>query len=104
VEQSLLYRLVQEAITNVCKHAEASIVKITMEIRDQVLTIRIIDDGRGINPTELHSDSRGLRFMQQRADLIGAAIAWQRGENDRGTVVEIVMNLAGRESDKNTDS
>jgi signal transduction histidine kinase len=104
VEQSLLYRLVQEAITNICKHAEASTVKITMEIRDQVLTIRVIDDGHGINPTELRSDSRGIRYMQQRADLIGAAIAWQRGENDRGTTVEIVMNLAGRESDKNTDS
>jgi signal transduction histidine kinase len=104
VEQSLLYRLVQEAITNICKHAAASTVKITMETHNQLLTIRVIDDGHGINPAELRADSRGIRYMQQRADLIGAAIAWQRGENDRGTVVEIVMNLAGRESDKNTNS
>ncbi len=104
VELSLLYRLVQESLTNVCKHAAASVVKITMEKRDQALAIMVIDDGKGIDVNSLTGQSRGLGYMRQRADLIGATVNWRRGDDGKGTVVEILMSLAGNKSDNNPDS
>lgn len=97
IEQSLLYRLVQESITNICKHAEATMVRATMEKEEETtLVVRITDDGKGIDPTKMRSDSRGLRYMRLRAELIGATIAWLAGENAKGTTVEIRVNLANR--------
>ncbi len=96
VEQSLLYRLVQESITNVCKHAQAKTVRASMDVENEHLVIRVSDDGRGIDPSKLRDDSRGLRYMRQRGDLIGATIAWRPGDQGKGTVVEIRMDLSGR--------
>lgn len=93
VEQSLLYRLVQESITNICKHAEASTVRIVVEKVDNDLLITINDDGKGLDPAKSRQDSRGLKYMRLRADLIGATIAWKAGDNNRGTKVEIRMDL-----------
>jgi signal transduction histidine kinase len=96
VEQSLLYRLVQESITNICKHAGASTVRANVEMDGSQLVIRVADDGKGIDKSKWREDSRGIRYMRQRADLIGATIAWRPGEGEKGTVVEIRMELAGR--------
>lgn len=94
VEQSLLYRLVQESITNVCKHAGASTVRASMEKEDDSLVIRIADDGKGIDPSMMRADSRGLKYMRYRADLIGATIGWRAGDDGKGTTVEIRVSLA----------
>lgn len=96
VEKGLLYRLVQESITNICKHANANQVRTTMENDGDELLIRVIDDGKGIDPNMMRGDSRGLKYMRYRADLIGATIAWKPGENGKGTVVEIRINLQDR--------
>jgi signal transduction histidine kinase len=98
VEQSLLYRLVQETITNICKHANASTVRATVDKVDGCLMITINDDGKGLDPAKSRSDSRGLKYMRLRADLIGATIAWKQGENDKGTKVEIRLDLTGRQA------
>lgn len=104
VEQSLLYRLIQESITNVCKHARASVVRVGMEKESETVVVRIADDGVGIEPEKLDMESRGLRYMRQRADLIGATIAWRNGDNGKGTVVEIRLDLTGRSNAENSDS
>lgn len=104
VEQSLLYRLVQESITNICKHAQASEVRTNLEIARGHLIIQIIDDGKGIEFGKLKEDSRGVRYMRQRGDLIGAKIVWTPADGGRGTMVEIRMDLAGRENGKGSDS
>ncbi|HEY9785654.1 MAG TPA: ATP-binding protein [Candidatus Obscuribacterales bacterium] len=96
VEQSLLYRLIQESITNIVKHASATLVRIVIEKENQSLVICVIDNGKGIEPAKLSLDSRGLRYMRQRADLIGATIAWRTGEDGKGTIVEIRFDLSGR--------
>ena len=103
VEQSLVYRLVQESITNICKHANASTVRITVENLDNCLVITINDDGKGLDPAKTRQDSRGLKYMRLRADLIGATIAWKQGDNDKGTKVEIRLDLTGRQAVKNDD-
>lgn len=96
VEKGLLYRLVQESITNICKHAGASTVRTTLEMDGDELLIKVTDDGKGIDPAMARGDSRGLKYMRYRADLIGATIAWKPGENGKGTTVEIRINLADR--------
>ncbi len=93
VEQSLLYRLVQESITNICKHAGASMVRASMEKEEDSLLIRISDDGKGINKDMTRADSRGLKYMRYRADLIGATIFWKTGDDGKGTTVEIRVSL-----------
>jgi signal transduction histidine kinase len=96
VEKGLLYRLVQESITNICKHAGATTVRATLESEEDELVIKVIDDGKGIDPAMARGDSRGLKYMRYRADLIGATIAWKPGENGKGTSVEIRINLGDR--------
>lgn len=103
VEQSLVYRLVQESITNICKHANASTVRATVDKVDECLLITINDDGKGLDPAKQRNDSRGLKYMRLRADLIGATIAWKQGENDKGTKVEIRLDLTGRQAVQTDD-
>lgn len=103
IEKALLYRLVQESITNICKHARASKVRLLAEIQDSELAIKVQDDGGGIKDGP-GSKSRGLQYMKLRAEIIGARINWSPGPDDKGTVVDIKMNLAGRGGVENTDS
>ncbi len=95
VEQQLLYRLIQESITNTCKHSKAKRVSISLESEAAQLLIRIKDDGTGIAAAAM-ADSRGLRYMRLRAGLIGAAVAWLSPDpkSGKGTVVEIRHPLA----------
>jgi Signal transduction histidine kinase len=76
VEQSLLYRLVQESLTNVCKHAEAKNVSVSLSQNGSNLNIQIVDDGKGIDYDSISQHSRGLRYMRLRADLIDAVVEW----------------------------
>ena len=68
-----VYRVAQESLTNVARHAEASRVTIVLEQGIDSVVLRVIDDGRGFaaDPEE-HG---GLRSMRERALLIGAALA-----------------------------
>lgn len=104
IEQSLIYRLVQESITNIIKHASASTVRVFADVEREHLIIKVVDDGKGIDPEKINQDSRGLRYMRQRADLIGATIAWQAGEGGKGTIVEIQIGLTGRGDGASSDS
>ena len=103
VEQSLVYRLVQESITNICKHANANTVRVVVEKVDNALLITINDDGKGLDPAKTRQDSRGLKYMRLRADLIGATIAWKQGDNDKGTKVAIRLDLTGRKAGQTDD-
>lgn len=103
VEQSLLYRLIQESITNISKHARASVVRVGLQRERESIVIKIQDDGVGVDLEKLDMESRGLRYMRQRADLIGATIAWRGGDDGKGTVVEIRLDLTGRVNADDSD-
>ena len=104
IEQVLLYRLIQESITNICKHASASNVEVNINRLDNFLVCRVIDDGRGVDLSKISNESRGVRYMRQRADLIGATIGWYPAEKGTGTMVEIRMDLTGRTNGDDSDS
>jgi PAS domain S-box-containing protein len=69
------YRITQEAITNVARHASASRVEVALKARNSALTLAIVDDGCGFNPLDL-SDSEGLGVagMRERAGLVGGTL------------------------------
>lgn len=68
-----LYRIVQEALFNCVKHAKATRVKIHVQQNDAGVSVQIVDNGVGFNPTEVNGDQHfGIRGMQERAQSIGA--------------------------------
>ncbi|MDR7423606.1 MAG: GAF domain-containing sensor histidine kinase [Armatimonadota bacterium] len=72
--ETVAFRLVQEALTNVLRHAEASSVSVDVALDGRELRIRIEDNGRGFDPTRPRSTGRGglgLLGMQERVELVG---------------------------------
>jgi signal transduction histidine kinase len=67
--ETTVYRIVQEALTNVVKHAEATEVSILLVRRDGTLTVVLEDDGGGFDPNAVRSDSLGLEGMRERVAL-----------------------------------
>jgi PAS domain S-box-containing protein len=71
--ETAIYRVVQEALTNAARHAEASTISVELRVRDGVLSARIEDDGRGFE--EEDEPGLGLTGMRERAGLIGGELA-----------------------------
>lgn len=76
-----VYRVAQESLTNIARHADASHVEIALLPGPDSVVLRVIDDGRGIptpDPFALNGHG-GLRGMRERALLVGGALAVKRG-------------------------
>ncbi|MDA4893575.1 histidine kinase, partial [Streptomyces sp. MS2A] len=84
------YRIVQESLTNVLRHAAASRAVVAARISEGELTLRITDDGRGAAPTSLRSGA-GIRGMQERAALVGGTVTARPAPD--GFVVEARLPL-----------
>ena len=70
--QLVAYRTAQEALTNISKHAQPKAVHIDLSDREDVLTLEITDDGRGIDPAMRDKPKAfGLRGLQERARTVG---------------------------------
>jgi PAS domain S-box-containing protein len=84
-----LFRIFQEALTNVARHGEASSVEVTLEEADGIVSLEVGDDGKGI-PPEAISDPRslGLLGIRERARRLGGT-ATVTGAPSRGTVVSV---------------
>jgi signal transduction histidine kinase len=67
--ETTIYRIVQEALTNIVKHAEGTNVSILLVRRDNTVTAVIEDDGRGFEPHDVRVDSLGLEGMRERVAL-----------------------------------
>lgn len=93
-----LFRIVQEALTNVVKHAQARHVTIEI-IRDQrEATLLVSDDGIGFSAQHQHSAlSHGILGMRQRARALAGEFAI-RGRSGRGTTIEVRLPLAASAS------
>lgn len=73
--QVAFYRLCQEGLNNVAKHAGASQVAIDLEYGEHRVELHIRDNGCGFNPTQIPSGSHGLSIMRERAKAIGATLS-----------------------------
>jgi two-component system sensor histidine kinase UhpB len=84
-EELVVYRVAQEALTNVARHAGAKQVEVRLERTGEATVLVVRDDGRGV-PREAMSSSHGIRGMRERAMLIGAELSID-GTSGRGTQV-----------------
>jgi signal transduction histidine kinase len=85
-----LLRIVQEAVTNVRKHAKAKNLWLTVEVDPPRARITVTDDGRGLQPKRL--DSMGIQGMHERARRIGAQLSVRNRGDGSGTVVDVVID------------
>ncbi|SMC03869.1 two-component system, NarL family, sensor histidine kinase DegS [Sulfobacillus thermosulfidooxidans DSM 9293] len=67
-----VFRILQEALANIHKHAQATQVTLTAELTSEALIITLRDNGRGFDPSAMHPGHYGLSTMAQRAALVGA--------------------------------
>ncbi|MCC6190326.1 MAG: GAF domain-containing protein [Anaerolineales bacterium] len=73
--QVALYRIAQEALNNVAKHANATRATVSLSVAAGVARLAVRDDGRGFEPLANLRDHLGLRIMRERAESIGATLA-----------------------------
>jgi signal transduction histidine kinase len=85
--ETALYRIVQEALTNVAKHAEATRVSIVVTRRGSSVTAVIEDDGQGFGAGGGTGDGLGLVGMKERVGLLGGRLALESTEGAGTTVV-----------------
>jgi signal transduction histidine kinase len=69
--KTVIYRIVQEAMTNTLKHAKAKTIAITISVRNNELTLIIEDSGSGIDPERVTVDGIGIIGMQDFCELVG---------------------------------
>ncbi|MFL6165926.1 MAG: sensor histidine kinase [Ornithinibacter sp.] len=68
------YRVVQEAVTNVVRHARASRAEVAVEHRPGRLVVTVDDDGRGVGDVDALPEGNGIRGMRERAAALGAEV------------------------------
>lgn len=91
-EQLSVYRMVQEIINNIEKHASAKTIEIEMRRESGVLEVLVGDDGVGMAETATDSRSYGLDSLRDVAQTIGASIEWSPNRlHNRGTEVRICI-------------
>jgi signal transduction histidine kinase len=95
--QLAIFRILQEALTNVVRHAHAGAVRISVRERGGDLTLTIRDNGRGITKAELESvESIGLLGMRERARLLGGRVMIA-GARGRGTTVTVTVPTSAKQ-------
>ncbi len=92
--QAALFRIVQEAMTNIRKHAGASRVRLVLHEQDKSLFLRVQDWGRGFDPGAFADDMShlGLVSMQERAQMLGGSCQIH-SKKGQGTTVEVIIPL-----------
>ena len=69
-----LYRLAQEALNNVLKHAHAGRIAVRLAVANGHASLQVADDGVGFDPSLQAADSFGLRGMRERAERLGGTL------------------------------
>jgi PAS domain S-box-containing protein len=90
--EEALYRVVQEALHNVVKHARASSVTVSLDVEDAHLVVRVTDDGLGFDPGEVPVGHMGLTTMGQRIAALSGEYAVESAPG-RGTTVRVCVPL-----------
>jgi len=94
-----LFRIAQEALTNILRHAQASHATLAFFASATAVTLSIVDDGRGFDVERTQADARsgiGLRNMRERLDTLGGslAIASQPGRTTVTATVPLPIPLS----------
>lgn len=87
-----LYRVAQEALNNIAKHAQAHKVQIQLRCTPERVTLSVSDDGSGFVFERIAPQHLGLGIMRERADAIGATLSVRSAPN-QGTTVEVCWTI-----------
>src|ERR1051326_284440 len=88
-----VFRIFQETLTNIARHAKASEVDVTLRTEEGKLLLVVADDGRGITDEEIQGPgSLGLLGMRERSHLFGGEVQIARGK-EKGTIVTVTIPL-----------
>jgi signal transduction histidine kinase len=88
--ETAVYRIVQEALTNVVKHAEAEHVSILLTRKNESVSVMIEDDGKGFDPGSARSDGLGLLGMEERVALLDGSLVV---ESTPGAGTTLILEL-----------
>jgi len=94
--EELLFRVAQEALNNVVKHAEARHVHIALSVEAGLALLRIADDGRGFDPTSVSPagpGGQGLPGMRERTAAAGGRLELESAPG-QGTQLRLTLPLA----------
>ena len=86
--KTVFYRVAQEALNNIAKHAAASQVSILLYRGETWVELQVVDDGRGFDPHQIRAMSLGLGIMRERAEAIGACLILESSPG-QGTLVKL---------------
>ncbi|MDO8213578.1 GAF domain-containing sensor histidine kinase, partial [Conexibacter sp. CPCC 206217] len=92
--EDAIYRLTQEALTNVAKHAGATRVSVRVAERDELIEVVVSDDGRGFDP-DAASDGFGLIGMRERVTLAGGTLTVESSPGGGTTITATVPAPGG---------
>ena len=90
--EDLVYRVTQEALNNIARHAEAQTVEVVLVQGHQRLSLSITDDGRGFDQHEEHPGKYGLVGMRERARAVSGDLTIE-SRVGHGTAVELSVNM-----------
>ncbi len=90
------YRIAQEALTNVARHASANRVEVVLKSNNGLLALAVVDDGQGFNPLDLsESEGLGVPGMRERATLVGGVLE-VHARPEKGTQVYFKVPIDGQ--------
>jgi signal transduction histidine kinase len=92
-QSTTIFRIIQESLNNVMKHAQASEVHITLKKRGKSLLLTIEDNGIGLNPDEHKKQSFGLLGIRERALMVGGKVRI-KSQPGKGTRISASIPLA----------
>jgi signal transduction histidine kinase len=87
-----LFRIFQESVNNVIKHANASKITVTIDKEDNQLILQVVDNGQGFDINMVKNNSLGLKTMKERAHLINGQYFIQSNPG-KGTAVKVSVPL-----------
>jgi signal transduction histidine kinase len=89
------YRILQEALTNVSRHAQASEVFVGLRVTPDCLALTVRDAGIGFDPAALAGRRLGILGMRERAELLGGTFV-VKAESGKGTEIQVVIPLPNK--------
>lgn len=95
-----LYHIAQEALTNIGKHSQATTARVVLSSDGRSVRLEVHDNGVGIPQEDKQHKGQGIRNMQDRANAVGATIAFE-SEPRKGTTIRVVMQIDKRTETEN---
>jgi signal transduction histidine kinase len=94
--QTVLFRIIQEAMQNSIKHSGAEIIDIKLHVENNILTITINDNGKGFEPQQ-RTEGVGIINMKQRTKSLNGAIKWE--SSNKGTTLSVTVPVKVEENE-----